>query len=73
MPIHQLSSVMIARRLSAVMALVCAAGVAGACDDPLALRATTAVQSDTLVAFAMSGTPVSFPSAYNSSSGVVVP
>ena len=72
MPIHQLSSVMIARRLSAVMALVCAAGVAGACDDPLALRATTAVQSDTLVAFAMSGTPVSFPSAYNSSSGVVV-
>ncbi len=69
---NPLSSALIVRRLAGALTLACAAGVAGACDDPLALRATTAVQSDTLVAFAMSGTPVSFPSAYNSSSGVVV-
>jgi hypothetical protein len=62
----------ISRRRAGALAVWCAAGLAGACDDPLALKATTAVQMDTLVAFAMSGTPVSFPSAYNTGSGVVV-
>lgn len=39
--------------------------IAIACSDPLAAKATLAVQTDTLVAFAMSGTPPDFPAALN--------
>lgn len=38
---------------------------ASACSDPLAAKATLAVQTDTLVAFALSGTSPSFPAALN--------
>jgi hypothetical protein len=36
-----------------------------ACSDPLAAKATLAVQTDTLVAFALTGTPPQFPAALN--------
>jgi hypothetical protein len=38
---------------------------ATACSDPLAAKATLAVQTDTLVAFALSGTPPAFPAGLN--------
>ena len=43
-----------------------------ACDDPLGINASTAVQFDTLSGFAMSGTPPGFPSAINTLAGSVV-
>lgn len=43
-----------------------------ACDDTLGLRATFSVEFDTLSAYAMTQTPISFPSAYSASSGLVV-
>ena len=36
-----------------------------ACSDPTAAKATLAVQTDTLVAFALSGSPPQFPAALN--------
>lgn len=52
-------------------AAILSAGASG-CDDPFGFEATTETTGDTLVAFAMSGTPASFASAYNSASGGVV-
>lgn len=43
-----------------------------ACDDTLGLRAFQEVEFDTLSAYAMTQTPISFPSAYSAASGVVV-
>ncbi|MCC6772046.1 MAG: hypothetical protein IT360_12625 [Gemmatimonadaceae bacterium] len=43
-----------------------------ACDDSLGLRASLSVQFDTLSAYAMSQTPISFPAAYSAGSGIVV-
>ena len=43
-----------------------------ACDDPFGLKASLAVQFDTLSVYAMSGTPVTYPAAYNAGSGVVL-
>lgn len=42
-----------------------------ACDDPFALKATFSTATDTLVAYAMSGTPASFASGYNAGTGAV--
>ena len=36
-----------------------------ACDDPFEPRATTPVRTDSFVAYAMSGTPVNVPTAFN--------
>jgi hypothetical protein len=36
-----------------------------ACDDPFEPRATTAVRTDSFVAYALSGTPVNVPTAFN--------
>lgn len=43
-----------------------------ACDDSLGLRASVAVQFDTLSAYSMTATPISFPAAYSASNGFVV-
>lgn len=49
-------------------------GLAGtsACDDPFGLNATIETKRDTLVAFAMTGTPPSFASGFNAASGSLV-
>lgn len=43
----------------------CAAAMLAACDDPFAPRATTEVRTDTFSVFAMNGTPVNVPTAFN--------
>lgn len=50
------------------------AGVASlaACNDSLGLRASVPVQFDTLSAYSMTATPISFPAAYSASNGFVV-
>lgn len=50
------------------------AAVAGlsACDDTLGLRAYTSVAFDTLSAYSMTASPISFPTAYSASDGLVV-
>jgi hypothetical protein len=62
----------IRRRAAFVAATLAAAALLGACGDPLGLRASLAVQFDTLFAYAMTGTPSGFPSAYNATAGVAV-
>jgi hypothetical protein len=52
-------------RSAAPLALGTALVIAIACSDPLASKATLAVQTDTLVVFALSGTPPNFPAALN--------
>ncbi len=56
-------------RLAAAVAMV--AGLT-ACDDTLGLRAFQEVEFDTLSAYAMTQTPISFPAAYSASAGIVV-
>jgi hypothetical protein len=48
-----------------VLAATSAAFVAGACGDPVGLRATLATQTDTFVAFALTGTDPARPAAIN--------
>ena len=60
------------RRTLALAALAVAAGGAAGCDDPFGLKATVATATDTLVAFAMTGTPPSYPAAFNAGTGAVV-
>lgn len=43
-----------------------------ACGDPLGVKATAAVRFDTLSVYAMSGTPLTYPSAYSAGTGVVM-
>ncbi|MBK8249139.1 MAG: hypothetical protein IPK85_17320 [Gemmatimonadetes bacterium] len=47
------------------------AGTSG-CDDPFGLNATIETRRDTLVAFAMTGTPSSFVSGFNAATGALV-
>ncbi|HEX7122043.1 MAG TPA: hypothetical protein VF178_06690 [Gemmatimonadaceae bacterium] len=58
------SGVVRARRLLGVL-LTAGAVFVAACDDPFAPRASTAVRSDTFSIFALSGTPVNVPTAFN--------
>jgi hypothetical protein len=62
------------KRRRAVAFLLVATGMGGAtgCDDPFGLKATTATATDTLVAFAMTGTSTAFPSGFNAATGAVV-
>lgn len=53
------------------MAVAAVAGLSG-CDDTLGLRAYVSVAYDTLSAYGMTATPVSFPVAYSASDGLVV-
>lgn len=53
-----------ARRALGVL-LAAGAVFVAACDDPFAPRATTAVRTDTFSVFALSGTPVNVPTAFN--------
>ncbi|MBV6521391.1 MAG: hypothetical protein MNPFHGCM_01527 [Gemmatimonadaceae bacterium] len=54
------------------MAAACCVAASLACNDPLAVKATLAVQTDTLVAFALSGTSPIFPAALNTAFRSVV-
>lgn len=67
-----LSNRMIRNPLLRVAGLVVMVAGLGACDDSLGLRASLSVQFDTLSAYAMSQTPISFPAAYSAGSGIVV-
>lgn len=49
-----------------------AVGVLAACNDPLANQNRVAVQDDTVTVFAISGSPVSFPSALDIGSHTIV-
>ena len=62
------------KRRRAVAFLLVATGMGGAtaCDDPFGLKATIATATDTLVAFAMTGTSTAFPSGFNAATGAVV-
>lgn len=71
MYIHRLKVRFPARSVAPV-ALGASLVAAIACSDPLASKATLAVQSDTLVAFAISGTPPQFPAALNTAFRAVV-
>ena len=62
----------IRRRATTVAATLVSAGMIAACDDPLGLRASLQVQVDTLSAFAMTGTPVTYPSAFDAGNSTVV-
>lgn len=53
------------RRRSAPLLAATAVIASLACGDPLGAKANLATQTDTLVAFSLSGTPISFPSAWN--------
>jgi hypothetical protein len=59
-------------RLASFAAGVALVSTIAACDDPLGINASLAVQFDTLNAFAMSGTPPGFPSALNTVDRAVV-
>jgi hypothetical protein len=62
----------IRRRALTVAATLAGAATLAACDDPLGLRASLQVQVDTLSAFAMTGTPVTYPSAFDAGNSAVV-
>ncbi|MEP7381095.1 MAG: hypothetical protein ABI910_05375 [Gemmatimonadota bacterium] len=57
--------------LHLAVVLVGVVGVA-ACSDSLGLRASLAVRYDTLSAYGMTSTPISFPAAYSAGNGFVV-
>lgn len=59
------------RRLATLATALAAAGAVSACDDPLGLRASIAVSFDTLSVYAMTGTPVTYPSAYDVGNGTL--
>jgi hypothetical protein len=59
-------------RLGVAAAAFLALAGTSACDDPFGLNATIETRRDTLVAYAMTGTPPSFASAFNAATGVVV-
>ncbi|MEO7966045.1 MAG: hypothetical protein ABIT38_19250 [Gemmatimonadaceae bacterium] len=60
------------RRAVAVSAVLVGAAFFASCNDPLALKATVEVRTDTLSAFAMTGTPVTYPSAFDAQNSAVV-
>lgn len=60
------------RRALSLFAVATAFGTMAACDDPFGLKATVSTVGDTLVAFAMSGTPPEFPAGFNAGTGAVV-
>lgn len=69
---NSLSKRMIRKPLTRFLAALAAVAGISACDDTLGLRASLSVAFDTLSAYAMTNTPISFPAAYSVSSGIVV-
>jgi hypothetical protein len=59
------------RRPAPFLAFLIAGVLLTACDDPLGVNATTETQSDTVVVFAMTGTPAAFPSGYSAGTGLI--
>ena len=53
-------------------AIACSVVGLASCGDPLGVKATVAIKFDTLSVYAMSGTPLTYPSAYNAGTGVVL-
>ncbi len=63
---------MIRKALLQLSVVVASVASVAACSDSLGLRASLAVRFDTLSAYSMTATPISFPSAYSASNGFVV-
>lgn len=59
-------------RSAAPLVAICAIGSALACSDPFAAKATVAVQTDTLIAYSLSGTTPEFPAGLNTAFRSVV-
>jgi hypothetical protein len=72
MLINSLSNRMIRNPLARVVVVLGSVLGLAACDDTLGLRATFSVEYDTLSAYAMTQTPISFPAAYSAGNGLVV-
>jgi hypothetical protein len=53
------------RRILLLLGSTAAIGMAAGCDDPFAPRANTPVRTDSFVVYAVTGTPVNVPSAFN--------
>ena len=60
------------RSLGGLLVAFSALAATSACDDPFGLKATVSTRGDTLVAYAMTGTPASFASGFNAGTGAVV-
>ncbi len=58
--------------LGGLLVAFLALAATSACDDPFGLKATVSTRGDTLVAYAMTGTPASFASGFNAGTGAVV-
>lgn len=52
-------------RLRSLCAAFGLAALAGACRDPLSIRASLPIRTDTLTLYALTGTPTTFPNALN--------
>ncbi len=63
---------LIRARAIAVTATLVGAALFASCNDPLALKASIAVRTDTLSAFAMTGTPATYPAAFDAANSSVV-
>ena len=61
---HRITGPIRWRQLAPVVAVAAAAFVA-ACGDPTSLKASLATQTDTLVSYALTGTPPGYPAALN--------
>lgn len=72
MPTSPLSHRMIRSPLFRFVAATLLVSGLAACNDPFGLKATVAVQYDTLSAYAVTGTPLTFPAGYNAGTGIVV-
>jgi hypothetical protein len=60
-----------ARLLHFTFAILTTVGGLLGCDDPFATEATAPTRTDTLVAFAMTGSPPQFPSGYSAGTGLM--
>ncbi len=63
---------MIRKALLKLSVVVVSVVSVAACGDSLGLRASLAVQFDTLSAYSLTATPISFPAAYSAANGFVV-
>lgn len=52
-------------RLRSLCAAFGLAALAGACEDPLSITASLPIRTDTLILYALTGTPPTFPNALN--------
>lgn len=67
------SSIRAARtRVAALSTVLLGAALLASCNDPLGVKASLSVRTDTLSAFAMTGTPATYPAALDAQNSTVV-